>query len=239
MNKTYILFVTVIICLCTTFNCYSNSEDIDETDKIIQFQDSIIKNNYIGSGVYSGLFDDLCATKRGLSIRGAVAWLRDYEKDSRPIVAIDGDAPTFTISVPETNDKEYFKRDVEEQKQYINRYPFEYYFPDKKKLLNKFLSENQIVIRYKCGLPEFKTLTVQLKVYIPDSEIVHIFTYRYKLYFEADNSDKYISFEDIIDDFSKEGISSLENDTKYFLDEIEYEEWPKERDNENDFWGPL
>ena len=108
MNKTYILFVTFIICLCTTFNCYSNSEDIDETDKIIQFQDSVIKNNDIGSHVYGGFYDDLCATIRGLSIRGAVAWLRDCEKDSRPVVAIDGDTPTFTISVPETNDKEYF-----------------------------------------------------------------------------------------------------------------------------------
>ena len=238
MNKTYILFVTFIICLCTTFNCYSNSEDIDETDKIIQFQDSVIKNNDIGSHVYGGFYDDLCATIRGLSIRGAVAWLRDCEKNSRPVVAIDGDTPTFTISVPETNDKEYFKRDVEEQKQYINRYPFEYYFPDSKKLLNKFLSENKIVIRYKCGLPEFKTLTVQLKVYIPGSEIVHIFTYRYKLYFKTDESDKYISLEDAISDISEEEISSL-YDTQYFLDEIEYKEWTREQDNENDFWGPL
>lgn len=73
---------------------------------------------------------------------------------------------------------------------------------------------------------------------IPGSEIVHIFTYRYKLYFKTDESDKYISLEDAISDISEEEISSL-YDTQYFLDEIEYKEWTREQDNENDFWGPL
>lgn len=237
MNKTYILFVTVIICLCTTFDCYSNPEDIDETDKIIQFQDSVIKNSNDSSYIYGD--NDNIGILRGLSLRGAIAWLYDYLKDKPQVIVLHGETnQPYSIACSIEDPVETVKKTIEVHENYFNQYPFSLLTPDKKEITEE-LSKNHIVIRYRCGLPEFKTLTIKLKIYIPGSEIVHIFTYRYKLHFQTEESDKYISIEDAIADFSKEEISSLGYDTEYILDEIEYKEWTREQDNENDFWGPL
>lgn len=237
--KYFFHLIIIICCLVFPVKCFSTTEDteLDETDKIIQFQDSIIKNSYDLSYIYGD--NDNIGILRGLSLRGAIAWLYDYLKDKPQVIVLPGETnQPYSITCSIEDPVETVKKTIEVHENYFNQYPFSLLTPDKKEITEE-LSKNHIVIRYRCGLPEFNTLTIKLKIYIPRSEILHIFTYRYKLHFEADNSDKYISFEDIIDDFSKEGISSLENDTKYFLDEIEYEEWPKERDNENDFWGPL
>lgn len=237
MNKSYSLFVTFIICLCTTFDCYSSPEDIDETDKIIQFQDSIIKNSYDLNYIYG--YNDIIDIHRGLSLRGAIAWLYNYLNDKPQVIVLPGETnPPYTISCSIEDPVETVKKTIEVHKNYFNQYPFSLLTPDKKEITEE-LSKNHIVIRYRCGLPEFKTLTIKLKIYIPGSEIVHIFTYRYKPHFQTEESDKYISIEDAIADFSKEEISSLGYDTEYFLDEIEYKEWTIEQDNENDFWGPL
>lgn len=236
--KYFFHLIIIICCLVFPVECFSTTEDteLDETDKIIQFQDSIIKNSYDLSYIYG--YKDIIDVHRGLSLRGAIAWLYNYLNDKPQVTVFHGETYSYHITCPIEVPVDVAQKAIKVQENYFNQYPFTLKTLNKNEILEE-LSKNHIVIRYRCGLPEFNTLTIKLKIYIPRSEIVHIFTYRYKLHFEADNSDKYISFEDIIDDFSKEGISSLENDTKYFLDEIEYKEWTREQDNENDFWGPL
>lgn len=236
--RIFILLLTLIGSLIFSIDCDSKSygRNLKKSNSIIQFQDSIIKNSVTYSYVYGDY--DIVAEKRGLSLRAAVAWLRDCRKDERPVIALNAEWQGYRVLISPDAPKEENIKVIEKSEEYINQYPFKYYSPDQEEILKDLLSKNQIVIKYRSGLPKFNTLVIKLKVYIPGEEIVRLFTYSYRLYYQNEESPDYISVRDAILDYdNKDEISSLRYDTKFILDEIEYKEYSKEEDSKHDFWG--
>lgn len=233
--RKIIYLITVLCYLCTTFYSYSRTvnNDSDETNSIIQFQDSLIKNNHNKICVYG--YIDYVSEMREISLRAAVAWLRDCRKDSRTVNVLDANVHYRIIISPDGHKEENIK-EIEKQEEYINRYPFKYYSPDQKEILKDLLSKNQIVIKYRTGLPEFNRLIIELKVYIPGEEIVRLLTYNYQLCYEKDERQGYVPVDDAMSDcFNEDKISSLYHNTGYFLDEIEYDEFTEEENSHFDW----
>ena len=172
---------------------------------------------------------------REISLRAAVAWLRDCRKDSRTVNVLDANVH-YRIIISPDGPKEKNIKEIAEQEEYINQYPFKYYSPDQKEILKDLLSKNQIVIKYRTGLPEFNRLIIELKVYIPGEKIVRLFTYNYQLCYEKDERQGYVPVDDAMSDcFNEDKISSLYHNTGYFLDEIEYDEFTEEENSHFDW----
>ncbi len=225
--------IAVLCCLCANVDSHCKTVNRDIAKSIIQFQDSIIKNSVTYSYVYGDY--DIVSEKRGLSLRAAVAWLRDCRKDSRTVNVLDANVHYRIIISPDGH-KEENKKEIEKQEEYINRYPFKYYSPDQEEILKDLLSKNQIVIKYRTGLPEFNRLIIELKVYIPGEEIVRLLTYNYQLCYEKDERQGYVPVDDAMSDcFNEDKISSLYHNTGYFLDDIEYDEFTEEENSHFDW----